>query len=148
MATYQSEAAATGPRVDPLDAGKVCCRSAKYTNVGAKPANDVFEMVPVPKGALILDIKWNITALGVGRTIDIGDGGTVDRFFDGIDVSAAAAGHLFGTGGQNQFHTYAADDTVDVVVLGDTLPDGAVINMTVFYTMTGIIADETAVFGA
>ncbi len=126
-------------------AGMVLCRTETYTVDGASDANSVVQMIPVPKGAQILDIQVYIADAGAGRTCDIGDADTVDRYFDGLDVSSGPLRKSLVADGDAAYiapYEYEADDTIDVKWLGDTLEDDQVITMTVFYTMGGTIADD------
>jgi len=76
--TKQSTAVASGLRIDDRKPGVVICRTADYEADAAYDANSVVEMVPVPKGAQILDIHTFIADAGAGRSADIGDGNLVD----------------------------------------------------------------------
>lgn len=104
-----------------------------YTADGAQAAASVVRMIPVKAGTKIIDIKIKFSAFGAGRTIDVGDGGDVDRFLDGGDVSSA--GVLSCNAAAGFFHEYAADDTIDVTILGDTMPDEGTLEIIVTYTM-------------
>lgn len=106
---------------------------ASYTAAAAVAANGVIRAVPVKAGTKIVDMKVKFTAFGTGRTVDIGDGGDVDRFLDGGNV--AAAGVLSCSAAAGFFYEYEADDTIDITVLGDTMPVDAVIEIIVTYVM-------------
>lgn len=143
--TVTSDAVDSGVVPDKVAAGEVLCRKAVYTNSGAKDADSIIQMVPVVDGMQIVDIKVASSALGAARTLDIGDGDDVDRFFDGLDASAAIVKEQYSHGAAaGVAYEYTGNDTIDVKVLGDTLPDEAVITMLVFYKMAGAIADEDA----
>lgn len=66
------------------------------TDNSATLANsDVLQMVKIPAGAKILDMKLACTDLDTGAntiTLDIGDGDDVDRFFDGSTLGQAGGG--------------------------------------------------------
>jgi len=146
--TVTTDAVDSGLIPDARNAGQVLCRSAKYVAAAALDADSVVQMVPVCDGMLILDVQVSITAQGTGRTIDVGDGVTIDRFFDGVVVSAAAAMDLFNEGDVATCfgHKYTADDTINVKILGDTLLKDAVIIMNVYYKMLDTIEDEDGAF--
>ena len=135
---------------DRIEPGVVLCRSGKYTSIAECEANSVIQMVPVIDNMFILgmDIYW--TALGSSVTLDVGDDGNVDRFFDGIDASAlgnatlAVEGDVATCFGQ----VYAADNTIDIKILGAVLPVAAVIQLDVYYKMLDGIRDEITAFGA
>lgn len=89
-------------------------------------AGDVIQMVKVPKGAVILTVDLACTDLDTGGptgSMDVGDGGDVDRFIDGTTImqaggiarlgSGVAAADIDGALG----YTYTADDTIDVLVV-------------------------------
>ncbi len=140
--TVQSDAVKSDVMPDhSVPAGIVLSRTGTYVATAELDANSVLEMVPIPAGAQVLDIILKTSALGAGRTIDVGDGGDIDRFVDGGDASGAAVFRLSAAAGLN--HEYAADDTIDIKVLGDTFPDEATATVIVFYKMEGGIADET-----
>ncbi len=134
--TVETEAVANGLMIDQYAAGVPYCRTGKYVNSGAKDADSVIQAVIVPKGAKLVRVEYGSTALGAGRTIDIGTATTVDKYVDGADVASAATGSVI----LNE--TLAEDTTIQVKVLGDTLPDGAEIYVHAWYKMAGSIADE------
>jgi len=105
----------------------------KFVATAALAANSVIRMVPVKKGAKILDVKIKFTAFGAGRTVNVGDGADVDRFL--AAGSVAAAGVLPCSAATGFFYEYTVDDTIDVVVLVDTMPIGAEIEVVVTYVM-------------
>jgi hypothetical protein len=148
MSTVTTDAVDSGLIPDARNAGQVLCRSARYEATAALDANSVIQMVPVCDGMLILDIQVSITAQGSGRTIDVGDGADVDRFFDGVDVSFAAAMDLYNEGDVATCfgHEYTGDDTIDVKILGGTLVIDSVVIMNVYYKMLDAISDEDVAF--
>lgn len=113
--------------------GAVRVFNETYTAAAALAANSVIKMMPVKAGTKIIDMKVKFSAFGTGRTVDIGDGGDVDRFLDGGDV--AAAGVLSCSASAGFFHEYDADDTIDITVLGGTMPLDGTIELTATYTM-------------
>lgn len=135
--TVKSDAYLSGQMPDRVAAGVPLCRSAKYINSGAKDANSVIQMVLVPAGAKLLNFEWKTSALGAGVTADFGTSGDVDKYVDGADVSAAI------TGAAHCINEDLTEDTgIQMKVLGGPLPDGARIDMNVWYKMSGGIADE------
>lgn len=136
--TVSSDAVKRGLKVEKHAAGVVLCRSAKYTNSGAKDANSVVKMVPVPAGARLLKLDYKSSALGTGRTIDIGNATTVDKYVDGANVAAAA------TGSAVLDEVLSAAEDIQIKVLGDTLPDEAVLSVHVWYKMADAIEDEAS----
>lgn len=63
--------------------------STEY-EASALPANDVINLFKLPKGAIIHGMTAAFDDLGTGTSLDIGDAGDVDRYFDGIDTATAA----------------------------------------------------------
>ena len=125
--TKQSTAVASGLRIDDRKPGVVICRTGDYEADAAYDANSIVQMVPVPKGAQILDIQMYISDSGAGRTFDVGDDTLVDRFFDGIDPSSGPIRKSLIPDGDAAYidnYEYTADDTIDVKWLGDTLEAG------------------------
>lgn len=156
--TVQSNAVKAGIMPDhTVPATIVLSRTGQYTAAAALDANSVIQLVPIPAGAQILDIIIQCTALGSGRTVDIGDAGDIDRFFDGLSVVYAGVSRLgcqMGGAAANTAgnvthgdaalgYEYTVDDTIDAKILGDTFPKDGVIKMTVLYKMQGGVADET-----
>jgi hypothetical protein len=149
--TVQSSAVLAGIKPDFRQAGVVLCRTGYYKAAAALDANSVVQMVPVPKGAQILDIHMFVGDSGAGRTFDVGDAALVDRFLDGIDPSSGPIRSDYHEDGDMacvENYEYTADDTIDVKWLGDTLEANQTIHMNVFYKMGDTIEDEIAVYTA
>jgi len=143
--TVQSAAVASGLRIEDRQAGVVHCRTGEYAATAALDANSIVQMVPVPKYAQILDIQLYIGDSGEGRTFDVGDGGLVDRFFDGLDPSGGPIRKSLVPDGDAAYienYEYTADDTIDIKWLGDTLENAQKLYMNVFYKMGDTIEDE------
>ena len=104
--------------------GAVRVFNETYTASAALAANSVIKMMPVKAGTKIIDMKVKFSAFGTARTVDIGDGGDV-----------AAAGVLSCSASAGFFHEYDADDTIDITVLGGTMPLDGTIELTATYTM-------------
>lgn len=136
--TDSTSAVKNGLKIDQRRAGVVFCRSAKYTNSGAKDANSIIKMVPVPSGARIVKVDYKTSALGAGVTVDIGNATTVDKYVDGADCAAA------GSASSVQDVELTADEDVQMKILGAALPDAAVLSVHVWYKMADSIADEEA----
>lgn len=126
MATYTSTAAATNasgffqnpPKY--IENG-VVARSVSFAFTTSGSAGDIVQMVPVPRGASILDVQLDVQG-GMGATSNVGftvgDGGSQTRYL--LSQTAAAilgGGALFrmnnGAGGG---YSYSVDDTIDVTI--------------------------------
>jgi hypothetical protein len=70
-------------------------------------------------------------------TMDVGDGGNVDRYIDGADTSAATFFRMGSAGTEigGMGYQYTADDTIDCLNLG-TAATGTIV-LTVFYCPVG-----------
>lgn len=128
-----STAVTTGRSYESSQPGVTQTIYEKYTAAEALAADSVIRMVPVKAGMKIVDMKIKFTAFGTGRTVDVGDGSDVDRFLDGGNV--AAAGVLSCSASAGFFYEYTADDTIDITVLGETMPADAEIEIIVQYVM-------------
>lgn len=146
MATYKSDAVINDVVPDMLNAGETKTRLIKYTApTGDLAADSIIEMCPVKPDFLILGMQVYFEAFGAARTLDIGETDVLaDRYFDGLDVSAAGKAELFVDGDAAYVvpKKYTANDTIDILVLGDTMPAGTDIWMIVTYKKLGTIADE------
>lgn len=141
--------------------GVVLARTGSYTAAAALDANSVIQLVPMPVGAQLIQLMIAHSALGAGRSIDVGTGDDVDMFFDGSSVVAAgqkmwgaAMGGAVANTAENIVHganflaatwpyEFAANDTIDAKILGDTFPEDGVIACVALYKVEGAIADET-----
>lgn len=121
MATFTATAAAS--TVSPKhsgNAGQPVTVYGSYTMAAAPALNDVFQMVRVPKGAVILGMSLTSTDIDTGGSptvvLDVGDGGDTDRYIDGSTIGQAGgitAAMNVNTGFLN---TYTEEDTIDVLV--------------------------------
>lgn len=161
MSTLKTDAAKANYGPDFPD-GNVKARIGLWTydDDGAAVADDVIQMVPLPKGAQIIDVIVEWTALGSSCTFDVGfTGGTVDLFFNGLDGDATNGGRASFYGGfygtasltydlcsmanKNVGYELSAADTVDILLIGGDLESADEIKMIVLYKVEGGIADET-----
>jgi hypothetical protein len=141
--TIQSTAVLSGLKPDDRIPGALLCRTGIHSVVSAGDANSVIQLVPIPKGARIIDIHVYIADAGAGRTCDIGDGGSTARFFADLAVNAGPLRKSLKINGVTVApYEYTADDTIDVLWKVDTLEAGQRVMMNVFYTMGDVIADE------
>ena len=147
MATRKSTAVTAGIMPDYTLPGLVLCRTARFTNKGVA-SGETIEMIPIPKGAKIVDMNVAIAALtGSCSDIEVGDGGSNARFFNGISQEGATsvAYNLAGEGVPGAIgYEYPADDTIDIYIAKGVSEAGTATNwiMNVFYKMAGSLADE------
>jgi|694.fasta_scaffold14037_7 hypothetical protein len=133
MPTFQSsKVAATVMARSGLDTTTVTGEIAIPTGFAT---NDVVEMVKVPAGATVLNVKLTSSA-GVGATANlaVGDGVDTDRFITSTAFTASAVARDNTHVGHG--HRYTADDTIDILAVSIATPTvGTVVRLTVEYTM-------------
>jgi hypothetical protein len=140
--TYYSADCTAGSGVQPR-AGKdrgIVHKSETYTGTANMVTSDVFQMVKIPKGAVVLDLIVAVTTktdTGSNTILHVGDGVDTDRYH----VQAAAVDNTtyFGrmnTAASMSQYVYTADDTIDIIVATDpeTSTTDFVLSLTVFYT--------------
>jgi len=136
--TESTQAVKRNLKIDQQRAGVVFCRSAKYTVAAELAANSIIKMVPIPTGARVVKVDYKTTALGTGVTVDIGDGTTIDKYFDGANCAAA------GSASSIQDVELTADEDVQMKILGAVCPAAAILSLHVWYKMADSISDEVA----
>jgi len=145
---YTLETATPITLADPrLLGGTVHSKTDVYEAAGLA-ANDIIQMVSVKEGEVVVGMLLGFDALGTGATLDVGDGGDVDRYMDGVVASAAAVARLgeAGTPGGGTYiavppdgmgYQYTADDTIDVKIATVSGTATGTIKLTVFYIPMG-----------
>ena len=143
--TYQSTDVTTGYGVSARSGIGIVSRTKTHTNTVAYVVNDVIEMIKIPKGATVLDVKLASDDIdgGSNLTLSVGDGSVVDRYIKDSTVGQAGGVAVYGSGvsgamgnAVNLGYTYTADDTIDVKVTTAPASDGiGSITLTVLYTM-------------
>ena len=149
MTTHKSAAVLAGIKPDLARAGVVLCRSGYfYTADDEIVSGDTLQMVPIPKGALVLKVQLFHTACPADTTgCDIGYGGDADAFAAAVTFTAAdwkvfPGNSLEGNPGFR--YIFTADDTVDIAftTAATKMPTASGFQMNVWYKMTGTIEDE------
>ena len=160
MTDYTSDAVDAGIMPDYSRAGVLLSRTAVFTTTADLLSRETIKMVPIPKGAQIINIMVENNSLcqwcGLA-SLQVGDGNDTDRFFKDVFTGGAAGGAQVN---RNDFfsantlqrdplashvYTYTADDTIDLFLGGtenNTGLTGTTIAMTVVYKMEGEIGDE------
>ena len=136
MPTFDSDQIAKldlAPTASPLNTDELLgrVRIARFSHTiptGGYAANDVLELIDLPKDARVIGGRVVFSAIGAGRTMDIGTAADVDRYLDGADVSAAGGADLANTIVLNFHEKLTAKTRVQATLLGDTFPAAAVIN--------------------
>lgn len=153
-----------------MPAGVLLARTGIYTAVADMEANSVIHLIPMPKGAQLIDLLIAWQALGSGVTLDVGitdtgyTGYDIDMFFDGLAAEYAGVARWGATMGGAAANTagnvvhgakflattwpyeFTANGCIDVKALaasGTAIPDTSVIAGVAFYKMEGAIEDET-----
>ena len=91
---------------------------AEHEISAALVVNDVIQMVKVPAGAVILDVKLasdDLDSAGPAIVLDVGDGTVTDRFIDGATV-AQGSGVTSLNEVDGLLYEYTAEDTIDILV--------------------------------
>jgi hypothetical protein len=105
----------------------------------ALAANDVFELIKIPAGALVLTVAAKVTTVeGATCTVDIGDGATVGGYISGLNGNTSANSQSFNATTTPTFGVgklYTEDDTIDVKLVTGTAAN-VVIIVSVNYIMT------------
>jgi len=144
MATLKSDAVKDGIMFVDGPIGAVLCRSASFTG---KPGNgDVLQMIPVPKGAMVVgyDLIWE--ALAASTTVKIGDGDDDDRYAGTTAHTVTAAGAAHGVA---QGYLYTADDTIDITFGGAAQAADKTVKMNLYYKIVaGACEQENSAFKA
>ena len=155
MTTYSSAAVNAGIMPDYSKAGVLLSRTAVFTlgtDTGgiSLAAADVVQMVPIPKGAQIINILCeNNCGLGI-YNVEVGDGNSNSRFFGYVFTGVIMRNDFFNANtlardpNSASVYTYTEDDTIDWTFLSSGLTEmsGFTIAMTVIYKMEGEIKDE------
>jgi len=141
MADTKSDLVLAGVRPDMLSpAGITLSQVATYTvPAGGSPGiGDLCEMVPVAKGAKILEVTIASSDTTASLTLDVGDATTVDKYLDAVDGSAAFIASLTGAGdaaNDGVGYEYTAADTIDITFNVAAPTAGNIYTMTVTYVM-------------
>ena len=124
MATYTATASqtnASGFFLNPpryIENG-VVSRSAGFTFTTSASSGDVVQMIPIPKGAQVVDVILAVGGMAAGSNVafTVGDGNLTSRYVASASAAAGIAGgviiranNALGTG-----YSYSADDTIDVI---------------------------------
>jgi hypothetical protein len=103
-------------------------------------SGDVLQMVRVPKGAAILDVRLVVDQLSGGNyTLTVGDGNSAARYFGSLSTGSTSAIFTAATTGfvaSSMGYSYSAEDTIDITVgTATTATASGVIRLSVTYTM-------------
>ena len=128
-----------------LIGGQVRCMVDDYTVVGTEVTGDLIEMGhDLPKGAKILDVVLQTTALGSGVTLNVGDVEDDNRYISAVDCSGAIIvrmeaaeidGRLYEITDKPNTSPYDAQIVVDVNAADTVLTADGQIKLMIYYTV-------------
>ena len=105
-------------------------------------ANDIVQCLNIPAETFVINAGIEVlTATSNSVTLDVGDGGDVDRFVDGLDSTSTGHGAQVANA-SNVGHVYGTADTLDVKVLGAQDTAGKIRVWAIMCDVSG--SDETA----
>lgn len=154
MTDYSSDAVTANIMPDYSRAGVLLSRTAVFTTTADLLSRETIKMIPIPKGAQIINILVENNSLcqwGGLATLQVGDGNDTDRFFKDVFTGQIMRNDFFNANTlqrdplASHVYTYTADDTIDLFLGGtenNTGLTGTTIAMTVIYKMEGEIGDE------
>jgi hypothetical protein len=138
MATFTSTAcqtSASGVFLSPpkyIETG-VIGRSALYTITTAASQGDIVQMIPIPRGAAIIDVAVLVLApVSMTYTLAVGDGNSATRYI----ASATGGTQTIIRASSGVGYSYSAEDTIDVswTVIGSASISSSV-RLSVLYAM-------------
>lgn len=89
----------------------VVARSASYAKTAAESAGDVYMMIPVPRGAQVIDVILQPTMGGGSVTMNVGDSGSATRY-----GSLSCAGSIAIHAAAGLGYSYSVDDVIKCTV--------------------------------
>ena len=120
MATTQSARAAATVQVRSDVGPFVICDSVTHALAANVTANDVIEMIKVPRGARILEVILTSTDLDTNGSptwaMEVGDGGDTDRFIASTTIGQTGGTVRLGTNVVGTNYQYTAEDTIDIKI--------------------------------
>lgn len=138
MATFTSSACQTSSGGFFLSPPKyiyegLVSRSALFTVSTAASQGDVIQMIPIPKGAHIVDVAvLALAPVSMTYTLAVGDGNSATRYI----ASATGGSQVITRATAGLGYSYSAEDTIDVswTVIGSASTSSSV-RLSVLYAM-------------
>jgi len=132
MATLTSTETSAGVQPKGLRVGLVGI-AATYSVAASMSSGDVIQMIKVPAGATVLDLKVSCHLAGQG-SISVGDGVTTNRYI--ADTAASVSAAMMTLNNPNLIpYTYSTDDTIDVTTSASTNFSAGALYMLAIVTM-------------
>lgn len=120
MATLNTTVAAASSALTQGIAGNSKTVYASYAVTAALAANDVIDMLKVPKNARIVGVTLKASDLDTGGSpsivLDVGDTGDTDRLIDGATIGQAGGTSTALVSSTGQFYQYTAETIISVLV--------------------------------
>ena len=124
----------------PTNGGNVVCQIVHHSLTANASANDVFQMIKVPNGSVMVGGWLAIDSTGA-FTYTVGWGGDADGFVPSSSVSASQTMQNFVRDLSGQVtklgHQFTADDTVDITFTAVTATVALDWTLCVFYLVDG-----------
>ena len=135
MATYQSDK--TVSTVQARGGIDITSVTGTFTVSANLAANDVVEMVKIPKDATVQEVIVSSSAsVAATSTGEVGDGADTDRFVTSGSIGGGAASLSRLNAATGHGYKYSAEDTIDIKFTVQTTPTtGAVLKLTAIYTL-------------
>lgn len=136
MATITGTHASAGVQPKALRVGLVSVVATYSVNTSLS-TGDVLQMIKVPVGARVVDLKVTYDSSGQGSMI-VGDAVDTDRYITEVAVSAGLNTVQTMNNGTVAPYTYSTDDTIDIVFsLSSQQPSTGAIYMTALIEYPG-----------
>ncbi len=125
----------------PTNGGNVVCQIVHHSVTADLSANDVLQVIKVPIGAVVLDLKITLDSTD-SFTYTVGDGGSAARYIPSSSVSASQTSKelwkdLSGSLQTGIGHKYTANDTIDVTFTAVTATVDLDFTIYVMYLVDG-----------
>ena len=131
MATLTGDKAAAAVATRSIETG-VVVEQASYTTSATLSAGDAIQMVKVPSGARVVDVKTT-TDSAAGIAVAVGDGLNENRYVVTASVSALS---VLAANANWSNYEYTADDTIDITYDASmTATTTITFNLQVMYTL-------------
>lgn len=114
MATFTASAAQSSAPAF-YNVNGTTSRVIRYTHPVALSAGDVIQMVKIPNGAAVLNVRFGCSASAGAITVNVGDGNDTSAYAASVVLSGSAVS-LAAMTYRGMGRSYSAEDTIDFVV--------------------------------
>lgn len=138
MATFTATAAqANQPAI--MAVNRTITRVVEYTHQATSLSiGDVIQMVRVPNGAIVTDVRVAASMSAGVNIVNIGDGNDTSAYGAAVNLSGAGVvAALYSVPIRGVGRSYSAEDTIDITVVAGASagPSSAQLKLVVSYTM-------------